>query len=75
MKVFTTLYILTLISVLIAEPTEKMPRMLFSSPSATRKLMKKAQLLGIHTQVFIYEPLLLFYTLLALIDQRVSFSK
>ncbi|KAK2145970.1 hypothetical protein LSH36_643g01030 [Paralvinella palmiformis] len=32
------------------QPTEKMPRMLFSSPSATRKLMKKAQLLGIHTQ-------------------------
>jgi hypothetical protein len=35
----------------IPAPTEKMPRLLSSCPSALRRLNRKAELLGINTQV------------------------
>ena len=39
---------------IIVVPTEKLPRMLTSSASAMKKLIRKAELLGIYIQVGFY---------------------
>jgi hypothetical protein len=45
-----TLPILALTLLLISVPTQKMPRLLTTSASAYRKLLRKAELMGIDTQ-------------------------